>query len=165
MMPVPWRYVKSWNCIACGLCCKEYNVVLTFTEWLNIVKNYGVSATVPGINKFFLKRKSDGSCIFLQHFSNTYFCGLQPTKPRACKLWPFKVFSQPKFGKAKEATYTYNGRKFYMYLDPFCLGITWGTPTQGFMEKTLREFVEIALGLREKQYYTTSQLLLQPTLL
>ena len=38
------------------------------------------------------------------------------------------------------------------------MGITWGNPTQEFTYGTLREFVEIALGLCEKQFHTTAQL-------
>jgi len=88
MLFVPWRYIADWKCIACGKRCKAYSVVLSFPEWLKIVKNYGVDKTVSGLNKLFIKRRNDGSCVFLCKLSNTHFCGLQFMKPKACKLWP-----------------------------------------------------------------------------
>ncbi|RLI41707.1 hypothetical protein DRO59_06205, partial [Candidatus Bathyarchaeota archaeon] len=103
MLFVPWQRIADWKCTACGLCCRAYSVVLNFQEWLNIVKNYGVDKTVSGLDKLFIKRRSDGSCIFLYKFSNMYLCGIQHMKPKACKLWPFRVLSKPKFGYADEA--------------------------------------------------------------
>jgi len=70
MLFVPWQRIADWKCTACGLCCRAYSVVLNFQEWLNIVKNYGVDKTVSGLDKLFIKRRSDGSCIFLYKFSN-----------------------------------------------------------------------------------------------
>ena len=155
---VPWRYVHSWNCIACGLCCKSFDVVLSFPEWVNLIKIYGVEVTKPGIDKIYLKRRSDGSCVFLQNFFGRWICGLQHMKPLACKLWPFKILSRPKYGRAEEALYKYKGHKLFIYVDPFCVGIKWGKPTFEFVSKTLNEFIELALGLRTKQVYSTANL-------
>lgn len=157
MKPVPWRYVESWNCIACGACCRGYEVFLSFPEWLNIVRSYGVGVTQPSISKFHLTRRSDGSCIFLCKYFDQWLCGLQHMKPTACKLWPFKILSRPKFGRANEALYDYRERNLYVYVDPACIGVRWGSPAQGFMHKTMTEIVDIALGLQEKQYYSTSK--------
>ena len=165
MMPVPWRYVSSWNCNACGLCCRGFNVALSFAEWLNIVKNYGVGFTSSGINKFYLKRRDNGSCVFLYNYHGKALCGLQHMKPLACKLWPFKVLQKPRYGRAKEAEYDFFGRKLYIYVDPSCTGLVWGSPTISFVEKTLTEFIELALGMREKQVYSTSQRLFYPVYL
>jgi len=77
-------------------------------------------------------------------------------KPKACKLWPFKILSKPKFGHEDEAVYYYMGNKLYIYADPMCPGITYGRPTPEFANSVLREFVEIALGLRENQSKTTA---------
>ena len=158
MKPVPWRYVKSWNCIACGACCRGFDVVLGYKEWVDIVRRFGIEATQPGITKLYLRKRIDGSCIFLSQLYGTCLCTLQRMKPRACKLWPFKIYTQPKYGKLAQALYSSNGRKLFIYVDPLCKGITWGNPTQDFIEGTLNEFIEIALGLSEKQYYTTAKL-------
>jgi Fe-S-cluster containining protein len=162
MMPVPWRCVESWNCIACGLCCHGYKVVLRFSEWVHIIRKYGMGVTQPGLSKFFLGKKGDGTCIFLSKVLNAWFCGLQSMKPRACKLWPFKIFSRPKFGRSNEAIYKHQDKDLFVYADPACIGIRWGKPMQEFTYRILPEFVEIALGLQEKQYYSTSKILYRP---
>jgi Fe-S-cluster containining protein len=162
MMPIPWRYVESWNCIACGICCKGYQVVLGFNEWVNLVRTYGVGVTHPGIDKFYLGKKGDGTCLFLYKFFDTWLCGLQDTKPKACKLWPFKILSKPEFGRSNEAVYKYGNRNFFVYVDPSCIGMRWGKPTPEFTYRTLTELVEIATGLREKQYYSTSRISYRP---
>lgn len=83
-------------------------------------------------------------------------------KPKACKLWPFKILSIPKFGRPNEAIYKYKNRNFFVYVDPSCMGIRWGKPTPEFTYRTLTELVEIATGLREKQYYSMSRIPYRP---
>jgi hypothetical protein len=161
-MPIPWKYVESWNCIACGICCKEYQVVLGFNEWVNLIRTYGVGVTQPGITSFYLEKKSDGTCVFLHNFFDKQLCLLQGMKPKACKIWPFKILATPKFGKSNEAVYKYRDRNFFVYVDPACIGTRWGKPTQEFMHRILPELIEIALGLREKQYYSTSRITYRP---
>lgn len=158
MLFVPWRYVADWKCNACGSCCKAYSVVLNFPEWLRIVKNYGVEKTVSVLNKLFIKRRRDGSCFFLYNISSMHLCGLQQMKPKACKLWPFKIASKPEFGYANEANYRYGESKFFVYADSTCSGLRYGNPTWDFTNYTLKEFVEVALGIRSKQYKTTANL-------
>lgn len=162
MIPIPWRYVGSWNCVACGMCCKGYQVVLGFNEWVDIIRKYGVGVTQPSVSKFYLGKKDDGTCIFLTKLYDTWLCGLQDMKPKACKLWPFKVLSRPRFGRPSEAGYKYRDRDFFVYADPACVGIRWGKPTQGFTYKIVPELVEIALGLCEKQFYSTSRIPYHP---
>lgn len=156
MQFVPWRYVADWSCIACGECCKLYSVVLNLQEWLSIVKNYGVEQTVSGLNKLYLKRKGDGSCSFLYGVPDMHLCGLQHMKPCACKLWPFKILTIPKYGYANEAGYNYGGNRIFVYADSACVGLRYGAPTWEFAYYTVREFVEIAMGLRSNQYKTTA---------
>jgi len=156
MMPIPWNYVESWSCITCGGCCRGYDVVLDFPEWVNIVKEYGVGATSPGISRLYLKRKNDGTCLFLCKLYDRWLCALQHTKPTACKLWPFKISERPRYGRPIEALYNYRGRRLFIYVDPSCVGIRWGKPTTDFTNTTLTEFVELALGIKKKQYYSTS---------
>lgn len=159
MIFVPWSYVNSWRCNGCGLCCKEFEVVLTFNEWLNITKKYGVGVTRAGLNKFYMGKRPDGSCLFLYTALNgKQLCGLQNNKPLACKIWPFKVLSKPKYGDADKSLFEYNGQKFYVYIDPFCPGIYWGVPSAELVYKVIPEFIEIALGIRQRQLYSTMQL-------
>lgn len=158
MQFVPWRRIADWRCNACGLCCKAYSVVISFQEWLNLVKNYGVDVTVSGIDKLYLKKKSDGSCIFLYEFSGLHLCGLQHMKPKACKIWPFKILTAPKYGNAKDAFYLFDDRKLYVYVDSNCSGIVYGQPSLAFETQTLREFVELALGMREEQTKSTANI-------
>jgi len=165
VIPLPWSCVESWSCVACGLCCKGFNVVLGFNEWVNIVRNYGVGVTEPGISNFYLKKKGDDTCVFLYQLMDAWLCGLQHMKPKACKIWPFKVQEKPKFGRPNEASYTYGEKKLFIYVDPSCVGIKWGTPTQEFEYKTIPELIEIALGLRVKQYYSTSRIPYHPVYL
>jgi len=163
MLFVPWQYIADWKCVACGLCCKAYSVVLSFPEWLSIVKNYGVEVTVSDLSKLYLKRKSNGSCIFLYNLSNMNLCGLQHMKPDACKLWPFKVLASPKFGYAHEALYAFGGKRLYVYADSNCKGLIYGRPTWEFATQTVKEFVEIAIGTRREQLKTTARLCLTST--
>jgi hypothetical protein len=132
---------------------------------MNVVKTYGVSFTAPGINKFYLKRRSDGSCVFLYNYYGKGFCTLQHMKPRACKLWPFKILGRPKYGRAREAEYNYARKRLFVYVDPSCRGLTWGSPSSNFVRTTLTEFVELALGLRKKQVYSTSRMFFYPRFL
>ncbi len=156
MMLVPWSYVNSWRCNGCGICCKRYQVVLKFSEWLRLVQTYGPGVTSTSLNKFYLEKKPDGSCIFLWESGETHLCGLQNMKPIACKIWPFRILDRPKFGKPNEALFTYRGRKLFVYVDPSCPEIRWGNPSFEMAYRVIPEFVELALGLREKQYYSTS---------
>ena len=152
---VPWRHVADWKCTACGNCCRLYSVILNFHEWLKIVKNYGVEQTVSGLDKLFIKRAGDGSCAFLYDLPSVSACGLQHMKPKACKIWPFKILDRPKFGYASEAAYRYGENCLFIYVDTMCNGLRYGVPTWEFAKGTLKEFVEIAAGFRANQYKTT----------
>lgn len=153
---VPWRYIADWKCVKCGDCCRLYSVVINFHEWLRIVKNYGVEHTSSGLDKLFIRRRSDGSCTFLHSGPNINLCTLQRAKPRACQLWPFKVLMKPEFGYGNDAVFPYGENRLFVYADPMCHGLRYGTPTPEFTGYTLKEFVEIALGLRTYQLKTTS---------
>ncbi|NWG10474.1 YkgJ family cysteine cluster protein [Candidatus Bathyarchaeota archaeon] len=158
MMFVPWRHIADWKCNACGLCCRAYSVVLNFQEWLKIVKNYGVESTASSLDKLFIQRKSDGSCAFLHSFYGTHLCGLQQTKPKACKLWPFKIVSKPEYGYADDAVYSYGEKRLFVYADSACSGLRYGNPTWEFSNLVLKEFTEIALNLRVGQHKTTGNI-------
>ena len=155
MQFVPWQNVADWHCRACGYCCKLYSVVLGFPEWLRLTRTFGSETTVAALDSFYIKRASDGSCAFLCSHSHNYSCALQSMKPAACKLWPFKVLAEPKYGEPNQAAFDYMGNRFYVYADTMCSGLRYGTPTWEFRGKTVREFTELALGLRQVQCKTT----------
>jgi Fe-S-cluster containining protein len=159
MKPVPWKQINSWTCTACGLCCRGYDVVLKYPEWVRIIQAYGIGVTKPGINRFYLGKSGNGSCIFLQKFSNIWLCGLQHMKPKACKLWPFKVYSQPRHGRPNQASYDYMDNEFFVYADPNCPGLRVGrNPSIQLAHEVIPEVIEIALGLRERQLHSTSKM-------
>ncbi len=152
---VPWRQIANWRCTACGNCCKLYSVVLNFPEWLTIAKTFGAENTVAGLDKLFLKRENDGSCAFLCHFAGNYHCGLQNMKPDACKLWPFKVLAEPKYGEAEQAVFDWAGKKLFIYADSMCEGLRYGSPSWEFKSLVLKEFAGLALGTCRTQHNTT----------
>lgn len=158
MQLVPWRYIADWRCIACGECCKLYSVVINFHEWFKIVRTYGVGQTISGLDKLFIKRRADGSCTFLNNSWNSYSCSIQYMKPRACQIWPFKILMRPEYGYPNEAAYSHLGKSLFVYADPMCNGIRYGSPTYDFANSTLREFAEILLGVRTNQYKTTASI-------
>ena len=146
----------SWRCNLCGYCCRRYDVILGLPEWVNIVKNFGVEYTMPSVTKFSLRRRADGSCAFLYETPKASLCSLQHTKPQACKLWPFKVLDKPKFGSSNNAVYYHGNRRLFIYVDPVCTGLRFGVPTQEFVYSVIPEFIEIAFGVRRKQFKTTA---------
>jgi hypothetical protein len=156
VIPVSWRRIKSWKCIECGMCCRDYHVVLNIHEWIKIVRNFGVERTIYSGSKLLLGKKNDGSCCFLNCRGDNCYCGLQYMKPLACKIWPFKIFDHPKFGNSTEAFYRFRERNFFIYVDPACKGLSWGPPTSEFKYKSLPEFIDVAVGIRKKQMYSTS---------
>jgi Fe-S-cluster containining protein len=152
---VPWRQIASWRCTACGNCCKDYNVVLNFPEWLRIMQTFGAQSTVAGGERLFLKRAADGTCVFLCKLEGTYLCSLQNMKPEACKIWPFKILAEPKYDEAKDAAFNFAGRQLYVYADSNCAGLRYGTPSWDFASVTLREFAAIAMGACRAQKNST----------
>ncbi len=52
----------------------------------------------------------------------------------------------------------YGDSRMYVYADPMCNGLTFGHPSLDFGSFTLREFVELAAGVRSRQVKTTSSL-------
>lgn len=161
LKPLPWSAVKSWTCTQCGECC-QLVVQLTVQEWLNLTRKYGYAIVDQDIGGFFLRKTVDGRCPFLWNHPAGWLCGLQQEKPLACKLWPFKVLAEPKYGQPDEASYNYRNNRFYVYVIPNCPGTSWGRPSEGLIKKTLPEFIDIRLGFRERQRFTTAPLHPQP---
>ena len=157
LKPIPWSRVKSWRCLGCGDCCR-LTVQLTTEEWLNVTRAYGYGIIRQSINGFYLRKTVDGWCPFLSGSVGRWFCSIQRMKPLACKRWPFRVLSEPKYGKPREAHLKYRDREFYIYVNPHCHRILWGRPNGLFAHKILPEFIDIRLGLQREQFYSTSKL-------
>jgi hypothetical protein len=122
---------------------------------MRIAQTFGAQSTVTGSDKLFLKRATDGSCVFLCRFAGTYLCSLQNMKPEACKIWPFKILSEPTYGEEKDATFDFMDRRLYIYADANCAGLRYGAPSWEFASVTLREFAAIALGACSAQRSST----------
>jgi hypothetical protein len=160
---IPWSHIKSWRCLGCGnICCTSSLIPLTPKEWVRIVQKLGYEYTETGLTGFYLKRTAENRCVFQYEFMGKYLCAIQDMKPKACKLWPFKVYKYPKYGFAKEALYQYGEENLYIYVDTKCEGIIYGKPSNHLIRNILPEFVEIALDTREEQVYSTANLPVKP---
>jgi Fe-S-cluster containining protein len=133
-------------------------VILKLPEWLNVVRTFGVEYIAPSVSSFSLRRRADGSCVFLNRTPAASLCSLQHSKPQACRLWPFKILDKPKYGKPNDATYNYGGRKLFVYVDSTCTGLRYGVPSHELVFSVIPEFVELALGVRRRQFKTTAML-------
>ncbi len=157
MRLLPWTCISTWKCSSCGHCCQHYDVVLKLPEWLRIVKSFGVKYTTSGVGRLLLKRKHNGSCVFLFRTPTASLCSLQRGKPVACKLWPFKILDRPRFGNPKGAVYYYDYSELFIYVDPQCRGLRFGQPTKEFSLQIIPEFIQIAYGVRREQIKSTGQ--------
>lgn len=151
MKLVPWRFFNRWSCLACGDCCKRYYVSLSKSEAKYIKLRYGEDKLVELKGKYFLRRRSDGSCVFLKR----HLCEIQKEKPLACRLWPFYVYKKALRDRDKKlAVITYKGEIFYVYVDPTCKGLNKGIIP---IRKSVIEAVKIYVGEQKTQILTTYQ--------
>lgn len=157
MKLVPWSQVSHWRCIGCGECCK-LTVQVTANEWLNLTRLYGPQLVEQDITGFYLRKTLDNLCPFLQRFPERFACGLQPMKPLACKIWPFRICDNSRYGYHDESYFKHKNGEFYVYAYPTCPGISYGKPTDEFMNRIIPEFIDIRLGLTRTQTYSTSRL-------
>jgi len=154
---IPWSEVHSWMCAACGRCCIGYRVPLKMDEYVRLAKQYGYDVVEYGLGKVYLKHGAGDRCIFQHPSQGRWVCALQAIKPLACKLFPFRVHSQPVYKRGDRSEYRHRGKTFHVYLDPNCPGIEVGRPGKRFLYQILPEIVEIGMGMRWKQKYTTSK--------
>lgn len=154
---IPWSEVNSWACKACGRCCVGYRVPLKMDEYVRVTNMYGHGVLDLGMGKAYLKHGPGERCIFQHSSLGRWVCALQTVKPLACKLFPFRVQSQPVYKRGDRSDYRVHNRTFYVYLDPNCPGIISGKPSERFLTKTLPEVVGIGMGMVWKQRYTTSK--------
>ena len=154
MKVIPWSEVETWRCCGYGECCKPYTVPLSTWEWTRITQTYGISVTEISVDGLFLKKKQ-GRCIFQYMQGGKWLCAIQHLKPLACRLWPFKIFRRPKYGRAEKAALESGGRRMFVYVDPLCPTLKLGEPSEEFLKNILPEFINISLSTYEEQYYST----------
>ncbi|MCX8176620.1 MAG: YkgJ family cysteine cluster protein [Candidatus Bathyarchaeota archaeon] len=157
MKITPWRNVKTWQCYGCGdVCCSSPIVPLTLDEWLKITGRFGPEYTEFNVSGFYLKCNPNG-CVFRFKLGDKHLCLIQDIKPKACKLWPFKVYKKPLYGFVNESTFTYGGENLHVYLDTKCKGIVYGKPSEELTKKIIPEFIEIMLDKKVEQVYSTGR--------
>ncbi len=161
MRPIPWARVRDWNCLACGECCKRFVIPLRADELARILHTFGEWAIEFKLTKAYIRKPYSGSrCIFQYRMQDRWLCILQEMgmKPVACKLWPFIPLVKPKYGRDREAFFEHLGERFYIYVDPRCPGVALGRPSLRLIQNVLPEVIELRLGIKAKQRFTTSSI-------
>lgn len=153
---IPWKHIRSWNCIRCGRCCREFQINLRFYDYARIAQHWPETVDVDHTGVPFIKR-AHGRCVF-QHSSG--LCRLQPQgmKPIICKLWPFKVFPAARRRGHDNARFHYKDGDFFVYLNPFykiCPGINRGVTKD--LPLVVKEIIEIFHNLSRDQQYSTAR--------
>ncbi|MEM4297834.1 MAG: YkgJ family cysteine cluster protein [Nitrososphaerota archaeon] len=159
---IPWTRIKSWSCIACGACCKEFNVILTSYELAKLTRLYGYQIVYISSHGNPCLRKVKDRCIFYNQWG---LCSLQPLglKPTACKMWPFLIRKKPL--PDEPAPFVYNGEEYHVYVDTAypCPGIDAGKPEELYL--VITELIELTKGaLKIQRYSTARRLAPYPTL-
>jgi len=157
---IPWRRVESWRCTLCGKCCINHRVPLLFEEYAKIEPKYGPRSVEPGEKGFYVRRLPDGSCYFLRRLGAGFICSIQEEKPYVCRMFPFRVAKTARYGNEKLSVFYYRKGVFYVYLDPECQGIALGQPSVEFVTKVIPEFIDIYLGNRPQQRFSTGILIM-----
>jgi len=155
MVPLPWTCLRSWSCLACGKCCRDYTPILTTVEGIKLSGKFG-GAIGPCIRGYLIRKGSDRRCVFQYRSGQSWLCGIQDIKPGSCRLWPFKVCREPTYGRPEEALFKCAHGDLYIYVDPGCRGIEYGIPSREFIYKIIPEFIEVGLG-SNRQFYSTSR--------
>ncbi|MHA1336563.1 MAG: YkgJ family cysteine cluster protein [Promethearchaeota archaeon] len=130
--------------MACGQCCRLFNVPLKGIEIARLSKIFGTDIfdykKKPGTA--YLKRLPNGKCIFQYNNFGYNLCAIQELKPLACKIFPFFIFKS--FNK--EAQYIYKGVSYNVYLNRACCAIKFGKPSAKFVYKTIPEAIKLTIN-------------------
>ena len=161
MAPIPIGRIRSWTCLACGMCCRVFRVALTPYEYAKLSTIFGPWCV--DVDEFGnpCLRKVGGRCVFQ---TEEGLCGLQPLglKPLACKVWPFRVLKRPKYGHPQEALFVYGGKRYYVYVNSMCSGVNRGDPRK--LPLVVSEVIRILKRPSTPQRYSTSNIALRPLL-
>ena len=105
----------------------------------------------------YIRKREGEACPFLIESNGKGLCYLQSLgmKPSACKIWPFRIYRNPEHGRSEEAYYSHRLGGFYVYVDQRCPGVKPGKPTPRLM-KAVDEAIEVWIGVRRDQLYTTA---------
>jgi len=87
--------LQRFQCLRCGNCCgrhlKEWWLEILPSE-VQVLREIGSASAIRKVNgKYFLKRKEDGSCVFLREDN---LCNLRTEYewyPLSCKLFPLGI--------------------------------------------------------------------------
>jgi Fe-S-cluster containining protein len=92
--PTP-AYLET--CLRCGECCTRYQVLLGESEMRKMADYLGLSAEDfkkdytdprwPITEKYLLRHRANGGCIFLVHQGKEALCSIHVAKPQACRDW------------------------------------------------------------------------------
>jgi Fe-S-cluster containining protein len=155
---IPWRRIAYWKCLACGECCRYFEVPLRTGEYARITRTYGLDTVRLGVGRAYLQKTFNGRCIFQRYIHGRWLCSLGDDKPLACKIWPFAALKDPRHGRDREALYEYYGDRYYVYVHPYCRGLIYGEPTSHIMERVIPEVLELTARPAARQRYTTADL-------
>lgn len=147
-MHVPWRFVSSWHCSACGDCCKEYRVRLRAYEYLKL---RGTGLIEEKAGRFYIKKIGK-----LCPFQKGNLCSLGSSKPIACKIYPFSILKKGD----ERALFEYEGEEFFVYVDDFCRNIRLKRDLKPSSEiiREIEEAMEVILGKRSELNLLTAKL-------
>jgi Fe-S-cluster containining protein len=140
-MLVPWRKVKRWRCIRCGVCCYKYQVPVSLSEALRISRAYGDVVTLSKGGRYILRRIK-GRCIFLSGVPPFTSCLIHLEKPICCRLWPFHFYVEPKYGlSGDDAVYIHGDRKLFVYINDECSGLGRGMEIEALLSRAAELWV------------------------
>ncbi len=84
-------------CFRCGECCTRYQVLFEEPELRRMAEFLGITNAEfvkqytdprwPITEKFLLRHRSNGGCIFLVHHGKEALCSIHVAKPDACRAW------------------------------------------------------------------------------
>jgi len=141
---ISWKEVESWKCISCGMCCHSYDIILEKNEYKKMCKMFGNE--IFNYNKYpikyFLKRRTNGSCIFQNTSEGKSKCNIHLIKPIICKIFPFFILNSDN----KKLSFLYRKKRYNIYLERKCKGIKLGNPSSEFIYETLPEIINVSLN-------------------
>lgn len=151
---ISWKKIHSWNCLACGECCRLFNIPLRGNEYAKVLQTIGSNVLnyehKPG--RIYLKRRKNGQCVLQAKFYGKSMCTIQGCKPLVCKLFPFLI---SKTGK-KRGRFFYKGHYYNVFVDRNCNGLKYGTPNRKLINTQIPEAIELSLNpannVRENTY-------------
>ena len=100
---------NEFPCFRCGVCCSKYHVHITLSEAHRIADDLGITwdewqekyveQRWPGSESYLLRRREDGTCVFLDKVAGSKICRcrIHPFRPSSCREWnpgPYRLECQ-----------------------------------------------------------------------